>query len=170
MPIQHLQHEGPHQASSVDTGRVAAMSVLVPGCGPLCLMEQLTFNDGGQRLISKLGCPESQLEDLKVASSIIEEDLTIEGNLNSSEGGIEVKGRVVGDVSAETITVQVGGSVDGALSAKKIVIEGKHKGSLKCDDLKIASTAQIQADVTAKTMATESGAKVVGKVNIAGGQ
>ncbi|WP_170766556.1 polymer-forming cytoskeletal protein [Ruegeria lacuscaerulensis] len=105
-----------------------------------------------------------------MANSIIEEDLTIEGNLNSSAGGIEIKGQVVGDVSAETITVQIGGSVDGALSAKKIIIDGKHQGSLKCDDLKIASTAQIQADVAAKTMATESGAKVVGKVNIAGGQ
>ncbi|CUK20712.1 Polymer-forming cytoskeletal [Ruegeria denitrificans] len=105
-----------------------------------------------------------------MASSIIEEDLTIEGDLNSSAGGIEVKGRVVGDVRAETITVQIGGSVDGALSANKIVIEGKQKGSLKCDNLKIASSAQIQADVSAKTMATESGARVVGKVNIAGGQ
>ncbi len=146
------------------------MSVLVPGRGPLLLTEKFPFSDGGQKLISKLGCPISHLEDLEVASSIIEDDLTIEGDLNSSAGGIEVKGRVVGDVSAETITVHVGGSVDGALSAKKIIIEGKHKGSLKCDDLKIASSAQIQADVAAKTMATESGAKVVGKVNISGGQ
>lgn len=94
-----------------------------------------------------------------MASSIIEENLTIEGDLNSGAGGIEIKGRVVGDVSAEIITVQVGGSINGALSARKIVIEGKHQGSLKCDDLKIASSAQIQADVTAKTMATESGAR-----------
>ncbi|MEM8977280.1 MAG: polymer-forming cytoskeletal protein [Pseudomonadota bacterium] len=105
-----------------------------------------------------------------MASSIIEEDLIIEGNLNSDAGGIEVKGRVVGDVSAETITLQIGGSVDGVLSAKKIVIEGKQKGSLKCDDLKIASSAQIQADVTAGAMATESGARIAGKVKITGGQ
>lgn len=105
-----------------------------------------------------------------MANSIIEEDLTIEGDLNSGAGGIEVKGRVVGDVSAETITVQIGGSVDGVLSAKKTVIEGKYKGSLKCDDLKIASSAQIQADVSATTMATESGARVLGKVSITGGQ
>ncbi|WP_298854982.1 polymer-forming cytoskeletal protein [uncultured Ruegeria sp.] len=105
-----------------------------------------------------------------MASSIVEEDLTIEGNVVSSAGGVEVKGRVVGDISADTITVQVGGSVDGALSAKKIVMEGKHQGRLKCDDLKIASTSHVQADVEARTLATESGAKIVGKVNIAGGQ
>ena len=58
----------------------------------------------------------------------------------------------------------------GSWVVTKIVIEGKHKGSLKCDHLKIASSAQIQADVSATTMATESGARVVGKVNITGGQ
>lgn len=103
-------------------------------------------------------------------SSIIEEDLTIEGNVSSNGGSVDVKGRVVGDVSAETITVQVGGSVDGAMSAKKIAIEGNHKGSLSCDDLKLASTSQIQADVVAKAMETESGAKVKGKVDITGQQ
>lgn len=103
-------------------------------------------------------------------SSIIEEDLTIEGNISSSEGSVDVKGRVVGDVSAETITVHVSGSVDGALSANKITVEGKHKGSLSCDYLKLASTSQVEADVAAKEMETESGAKVKGKVDITGRQ
>ena len=105
-----------------------------------------------------------------MTSSIIEEDLTIEGNVSSSGGSVEVNGRVVGDIDAETIAVQLSGSVDGALSAKKITVEGKHKGRLSCDDLKLASTSHIEADVVAKAMATESGAKVVGKVKITGRQ
>ncbi len=105
-----------------------------------------------------------------MASSIIEEDLKIEGNISSSEGSVEVKGSVVGDVAAEEITIQPSGSIDGALSAKKICIEGKLKGSLKCDDLKLVSTSLVQADVVAQTMTTESGAKVVGKVEITGRQ
>lgn len=105
-----------------------------------------------------------------MASSIVEEDLTIEGNIRSDGGGVDIKGHVVGDVSADAITVQLSGSVEGALSAKQIVIEGKHNGSLKCDDLKLASSSNIQADVVARTMETESGAKVMGKVNITGAQ
>ncbi|NOD78840.1 polymer-forming cytoskeletal protein [Ruegeria sp. HKCCD4332] len=105
-----------------------------------------------------------------MANSIVEEDLTIEGNVSSNGGGVDVKGNVVGDVSADAITVQLGGSVDGALSAKQITIEGKHNGSLSCDDLKLASSAQVQADVVARMMETESGAQVVGKVNITGAQ
>lgn len=103
-----------------------------------------------------------------MASSIVEEDLTIEGNIKSNGGGVDVKGNVVGDVSADSITVQLSGSVAGALSAKKITIEGNHNGSLSCDDLKLASTSRVQADVVARTMETESGARVVGKVEITG--
>lgn len=101
-------------------------------------------------------------------SSIIEEDLIIIGNISSSEGSVDVKGHVVGDVSAGTIRVHVSGSVDGALSAKKITVEGKHKGSLSCDYLRLASTSEVQADVAAKEMETEIGAKVKGKVDITG--
>lgn len=101
-------------------------------------------------------------------SSIIEEDLTIKGNISSSEGSVDIKGCVVGDVSAETITVHVSGSVDGAMSAKKITVEGKHNGSLSCDYLKLASSSHVEADVAAKEMETESGAKVKGKFDISG--
>ena len=105
-----------------------------------------------------------------MASSVIEEDLTIEGNISSSEGSIEIKGSVVGDVSAKAVIIQPDGTIDGALSAKKVSIEGKLNGSLKCDDVKFASTSHVQADVLAQTMTTESGAKVVGKINITGGR
>ncbi|WP_170406572.1 bactofilin family protein [Ruegeria arenilitoris] len=105
-----------------------------------------------------------------MASSIVEVDLTIEGNVRSEGGSVDVNGHIVGDVSADTITVQLGGSVDGALSAKKITIEGKHNGSLSCDDLKLTSSSQVQSDVVARTLATESGARVVGKVKITGEQ
>ena len=112
--------------------------------------------------------PDTFKEESIVASSIIEEDLTIEGNISSDEGTIDVKGRVTGDVAAQSVIVQVGGSVEGALSAITVTIEGRHKGHLQCDNLKLASTSQVQADITAKTMTAESGAKVAGKVEITG--
>lgn len=102
--------------------------------------------------------------------SIIEEDLTIEGNISSSEGTVNVKGCVVGDVVAETITVDISGSVDGALSAKKIMVDGRHRGSLTCDYLKLASTSQVEADIKVREMEMESGAKVKGEVDITGWQ
>src|SRR6056297_1084686 len=126
---------------------------------------EITFDDGVQIPVFILSSPISQPKGFNVPSSIIEEDLMIEGNIRSSEGSVDVKGRVFGDISAETITVQVSGSVDGTMSATKIAVEGSHTGSLKCEDLELASTAQVQADVLAKVMVTESGAKVKGKID-----
>ena len=131
---------------------------------------EATFDDGVQIPVFILWSPISQPKGFNVPSSIIEEDLMIEGNIRSSEGSVDIKGRVVGDVTAEMITVQLSGSVDGAMSATKIAVEGSHTGSLKCDDLKLASTSQVRADVVAKVMATESGAKVKGKIDITGRQ
>lgn len=103
-----------------------------------------------------------------MAVSTIEEDLTIKGNIASKGGNVDVKGKVIGDVTAEEVLIHGSGSVDGALAAKNIAIQGKHKGNLKCDGLTFAATAQVEADVSAKTMTTESGAKILGKVQITG--
>lgn len=103
-----------------------------------------------------------------MASSIIESELTIKGDIKSNEGNVEVKGNVVGDVTATAVVVSSGGAIEGAVSAKNVVVEGKHKGSLNCDNVTFASTSSVQADVKAETMTTESGAKVLGKVEITG--
>lgn len=105
-----------------------------------------------------------------MASSIIEEDLKIEGNISSSGGSVEIKGSVIGDLAADSFVIQSGGSIEGAVSAKTVSIEGTLKGSLTCDELKLASTSDVQADVVAKTMTTESGAKIGGKVTVTGKQ
>lgn len=103
-----------------------------------------------------------------MANSIIEKDLVIDGNVSSAEGGIEIKGKVTGDITADAVIVQVGGSTKGTLSAKSITIEGDHTGSLRCDDLKLGTASTVNADVKAKTMAAESGVKMSGKVKVTG--
>lgn len=103
-----------------------------------------------------------------MANSIIEKDLIIDGNVTSAEGGIEIKGKVTGDITADAVLVQSGGSTKGKLSAKSITIEGEHSGSLHCDDLKLGTASTVNATVTTKTMAAESGVQMTGKVKITG--
>ena len=103
-----------------------------------------------------------------MASSVIEADLTIDGNIKTSDGSVDVRGKVAGDITAVAIAIQPGGSVDGELSASTITIEGQHKGLLKCSDLTLASSSSVKADVEAETLTTESGAEVVGNLKITG--
>ncbi len=101
--------------------------------------------------------------------SVIEEDLTIEGNITSQEGEIEVKGRVKGDIASRSVDVNAGGRVEGAISAETVKIQGGHAGQIKCTELALEKDADVKADVTAQTMVSEKGARLVGKVQITGG-
>ncbi|MEO3417339.1 polymer-forming cytoskeletal protein [Roseovarius sp. CAU 1744] len=103
-----------------------------------------------------------------MANTIIAEDLVIDGNVRSAEGQIEVKGKVTGDITADAVLVQAGGSTNGKLSAKQITIEGEHEGILQCDDLKLGTASQVHATVHAKTMSAESGVKITGKIKVTG--
>jgi len=100
--------------------------------------------------------------------SIIEEGLTIEGNIKSQQGSVEIKGKVIGDVSAKTIVVQTSGALAGAVSAETVTINGKQTGSIKCADLTLASTSEVHVNVEAQTMTAQSGAKILGKLQITG--
>lgn len=46
-------------------------------------------------------------------SLVIEEDTMIEGNIRVGMSGLDIRGRVVGDVSGEMITIQPSCSADG---------------------------------------------------------
>lgn len=105
-----------------------------------------------------------------MTESVIEEDLTIEGNVNASKGDLDIKGRVTGNVNAHAVKLHLKGSIDGDLSAKIVTIEGKHKGSVQCDELTLTSTSDLNAKVSAQTMTTQNGAKIAGTVKVTGKQ
>lgn len=102
-------------------------------------------------------------------ASVIGEDLVIEGNLTSSEGTVNIKGRVTGDITAKSVDVASGGEVKGAVSADMVNIQGRQSGSVKCKELSLGATSEVQSQVTAQTMSSEKGAKLVGEVRITGG-
>lgn len=101
-------------------------------------------------------------------TSVIEEDLTVEGDVKSTKGTVEVKGKVLGNVEAASVSLHQSGDIDGAITASSVSLQGDYKGTLKCDDLHVAATSNVKGDVSAKTMTTERGAILIGKVNIAG--
>ncbi len=100
--------------------------------------------------------------------SLIEEDLTIEGHITARDGDVDVKGRVTGDISARSLEIHAAGSVQGAISATLVTVRGRHSGRIDCEELALASTAEVSADVKAQTLSSEKGARLSGKVQISG--
>lgn len=104
-----------------------------------------------------------------MSGSVIEKDLTVDGNVVSSDGTINVKGSVKGDIKAKSVDVAEGGTVDGAVEADRVNIQGRQSGSVKCSELALGATSEVRSKITAQTMSSEKGAKLVGEVQITGG-
>ena len=103
-----------------------------------------------------------------MTGTIIESDLVVDGNISAPEGAVSVKGRVTGDLTARTLDVANGGQVNGAVDAQTVTIQGTQSGSIKCAELSLGATSQVNSKVIAKTMVSEKGAKIVGEVKITG--
>ncbi|MEM7291238.1 MAG: polymer-forming cytoskeletal protein [Pseudomonadota bacterium] len=102
-------------------------------------------------------------------ATIIQEDLTIQGNLVTKDGEVSIGGHVQGDVQAKTVEILVSGNVKGAVDATEVVVSGVLNGSFNCKSLALEENANVEADVTAGTMTMSSGAKVSGHVKAKGG-
>ena len=100
--------------------------------------------------------------------AVIEEDLTIDGDLIAMESNVAIKGRITGDVRALAVNVQPGGVVKGTVTAERVTISGELTGTVSCTDLALNETAKVEADLTAKTLSSEKGSHLVGKVEIRG--
>ena len=100
--------------------------------------------------------------------TIIQEDLTVHGNLVAKDGSISIGGNVAGDIDAKGIEILSHGSVKGGIEAEEVNISGSLEGSVKCSQLTLGDRSQLKADVTAGTMTMSAGAKVDGRGKVGG--
>ena len=98
-----------------------------------------------------------------MAKTYLSSDLKLEGDIKS-QGDIEIDGDVKGQVTAKSVNVLGAGNVDGPVSSDALSVEGKVNGSVNTNDLTIAATGQMKADVVYQSIATAKGAKVEGKL------
>ena len=101
-----------------------------------------------------------------MSGTVIQEDLTIEGNLTAKDGTVSISGKVVGDIDANVVEILSSGHVKGGVAAVNVTISGALEGSVKCSELTLEEKSELKADVSAKTMSMSSGAKVHGKVAV----
>ena len=102
-----------------------------------------------------------------MSKSLIREDLTIVGNIES-ESAIEVLGSVTGDINSISVVIGESGKVEGKVNAGDVEIHGWIKGALSAVSVTIHSNAVVSANIHAKKMTSENGARIVGKINITG--
>ena len=104
-----------------------------------------------------------------MAATVIQEDLTIQGDLVAKEGDISISGKVTGDIGARNVEILAQGSVKGGISADEVKIAGRLEGSVNCKALALEEKSDVKADVTAGSMTMSSGATISGRVEARGG-
>lgn len=75
---------------------------------------------------------------------------------------IHIDGKMEGDVSCKELIIGAGGMIKGNVEAKNLEIYGELNGTIKAENLFIASTAKFIGDSVYKTIAIEPGAVLVG--------
>ncbi|MDJ0858792.1 MAG: polymer-forming cytoskeletal protein [Dinoroseobacter sp.] len=104
-----------------------------------------------------------------MSGTVIQEDLTVQGNMTAKDGSISISGKVTGDIDSKSIDILSAGNVKGRISAGDVKISGSLEGSVKCASLTLGEKSDVKADIAAETMTMSSGAKIKGQVETRGG-
>ena len=100
-------------------------------------------------------------------ATTIGKGVNITGSLTADEP-VSINGTLRGDVlvANHAVTVETGGRVDGAVTARVITVQGGSAGRLIARDVvRVLEGATVKADVTSPKLALEDGAMFSGRVD-----
>jgi len=95
--------------------------------------------------------------------SLIGADLIVQGTM-TSQGEIQIDGRVEGAVRARTVIVGDNASVDGEIVADVLTIRGHAGGILQARNLRLGAGARVEGDLFQEVLTVEMGAHLNGAV------
>lgn len=96
--------------------------------------------------------------------SILSRDLSIKGDI-TSEGEVQLDGKIEGNVEAQAVTLGQGARVLGDLTAERVMIHGQVQGTISAEEVVLTKTAQVEGDIYHQSLTVESGARIKGHVS-----
>lgn len=93
--------------------------------------------------------------------SAIGAGVLITGNIVAT-GAVQIFGHVIGDIHAARLIICEGAEVEGKVTAQEAVIEGKFKGTLHANTVKLQATALVEGEVYNKSLSIEQNAQFEG--------
>ena len=93
--------------------------------------------------------------------SCIGPGMTVVGKI-SSEGTLNVLGRVEGELHASIVRISDGAEVEGTIAAQELTIGGRFKGTIQADRVMLTSTAVVEGEIHYHSLAIEENAWFAG--------
>jgi cytoskeletal protein CcmA (bactofilin family) len=109
------------------------------------------------------------MTDQNAKRTVIGPDTVVNGEIQSKQD-LVIQGRVEGTLSVDAVLfIEVGGVVDGDVTATHVVIAGTLKGTLEVEDaLEVAETGRVMGQVTAPRMLVADGALMNAELRMSG--
>lgn len=107
--------------------------------------------------------PASSKPTARTAPSIISADMGIVGSV-SSDGEMQIDGRIDGDVTAVSITIGQSGTIQGEVKAQTVIVRGRIIGSIRARKVELETGAHVEGDIVHASLAIQSNAVFQGQV------
>lgn len=111
-----------------------------------------------------ISMPSSEGDRAKASNSIIDEWLTMTGDLES-EGDILVKGTIRGNIRCKLLIIDEKASVEGGMIAEEAVVRGMTKGTIRANRVSLEETARVDSEIYHRSFSVEEGARIVGALH-----
>jgi cytoskeletal protein CcmA (bactofilin family) len=94
---------------------------------------------------------------LRPRGTVIAEGLKIIGSV-ATEGLVEVHGHIDGELRCTSLIVSRKGHVTGAITAERVVVDGKVEGPIQGGEVVLRAQAHVVGDIRHQSLAIEKGA------------
>ncbi len=105
--------------------------------------------------------PEAALANAR--RSLLAEDLVIDGDF-TSDGPVDVHGKIVGSASAPEVVVAATGRIEGTISAHELSVLGFVSGSASARNVQLSPSVEVHADVLRERVVIDAGAVLEGRL------
>ena len=99
--------------------------------------------------------------------SVLDSSFLASGDL-FSEGGIDISGRFIGNIVAESVSVKKGGNIEGEIYVNELTVAdgGIIKGNILAKKIKVLKDAEVEGNIEYTCLAIEDGAKIIGSFSV----
>lgn len=112
------------------------------------------------------GAPAPGSADTPIAaSSVIGEDLTIEGQSITirCRGALHINGSIQAELHSRQLVVGHSGTVAGTIAADSVDVFGRVSGAIRGSRVVLHSSAEVEGDIHARSLSVEDGASFEGR-------
>lgn len=100
-----------------------------------------------------------------IKPSIISEGFEFNGDINTSNGPLNVDGAINGNITVDSLAIGVNGLVSGVITAKSINVKGKLSGKISCTEIVVGGRSIVEGELTYSSITIQRGGIVKGDLH-----